>query len=103
MDTGDLVPLCGSMKRYRKRGSYDRLKSMATDNENVQFSMSEARPSKFRKVRLIPRFQPKIRLAMNLLKRFRDAYEESMLSFAEHVSYLSNRDFYFEMKKINPG
>ncbi|KAJ7975168.1 hypothetical protein O6P43_005129 [Quillaja saponaria] len=98
METGDLVPVCGlSMQRYRKRGRYHRiLKTVVNDNDHVNISLLEEQHAKFQKVGLIPRVQPKIRLSMNLLKRFRDAYVGSMLCFADHVPCLNN--VYFEMK-----
>ncbi|KAK7271214.1 hypothetical protein RJT34_26927 [Clitoria ternatea] len=91
----DFVPVCGSMKKYKRRATYHKLKSgtEVSDAENVGILISSN--VKMLDV-IIPKVQPKIRLlSLSLLKRVRDAYVQGMLSLAEHVAHLNNGELCF--------
>ncbi|KAJ4713458.1 hypothetical protein OWV82_015551 [Melia azedarach] len=76
-DTG--TPLCVSFNKYcshRRRRRYRRLKGTMVIGDDKEIKVTSTR-KRFRTIGTIP-------------KRFRDAYEEMMLSFARNVSQLND-------------
>ncbi|KAG5007559.1 hypothetical protein JHK85_026101 [Glycine max] len=107
MEIADFVPVCGSMKRYRrKRSTYHKLKrgKEVSDCSSVENGCM-LRPKVKMVEEEIPKahHQPptnKIRLSINLWKRLRNAYVQRMLGLAEHVAHLNNGEICF-LKKIH--
>ncbi|KAK7314604.1 hypothetical protein VNO77_33131 [Canavalia gladiata] len=99
MEIVDFIPVCGGMKKCRRRESYHKLKRRIEvsdyNYENVGISSSKAHM-----VEVIPKVQPKIRLSRNLWKRLRNAYVQGMLCLAEHVAHFNNGEICF-LKKIH--
>lgn len=100
MEIVGFVPVCGSMKKYRRNGTYHRLKSITEVSDCSQCSNVGMLSSDVKMVEVVPKVQPKIRLSINLLKRFRDAYVEGMLCFAINIAHMNNGDICF-VKKIH--
>ncbi|MBA0744590.1 hypothetical protein Gogos_007205 [Gossypium gossypioides] len=86
------VPICLSMKRYMKRKKYHKLKRAAStrgtsrhgDDENETVLMLGERRRK-------GMIKGKVKVP---LRKWRDAYVETMLSFAGHVAQLNNGNVY---------
>ncbi|XVF50621.1 hypothetical protein PTKIN_Ptkin04bG0116200 [Pterospermum kingtungense] len=97
------VPVCLSMTRYMRRKKYQRLKRMVStklqeDNENE--NETEEYDGKgmmmmmmmMKSNVMVPKASPQIanNLPVEPLRRWRDAYVEMMLCFAEHVMQLNS-------------
>lgn len=87
MEIVDFVPVCGSLKKHGRKGTYHILKN-DTEVSDCHHNVATLSPS-VKVVEVIPKIQPK---STNLLKRFRDAYVEGMLTFALHVAHMNNGD-----------
>ncbi|CAJ1952015.1 unnamed protein product [Sphenostylis stenocarpa] len=100
MEIVDFVPVCGRMKKHRRKGAYHKLNSSTEESDGVE-NVGMLRP-KVKMVEGTPRVhQPKIsRLSINIWKRLRNAYVERMLSLAEHVAHLNNGEICF-LNKIH--
>ncbi|ESW24709.1 hypothetical protein PHAVU_004G153201 [Phaseolus vulgaris] len=96
MEMVDFVPVCGRMKKHRRKGAYQKLNSSTEVSGSVENVGDTLRP-KVKMVEVIPKVhQPKIsRLSMNIWKRLRNAYVKRMLSLAEHVTHLNNGEICF--------
>ncbi|XVE58749.1 hypothetical protein DITRI_Ditri04bG0194000 [Diplodiscus trichospermus] len=92
------APVCLSMERYRRRKKYQRLKRMASagheDDENETISMLEecCRRGMIMKSKVMV---PKIAsLPVEPLRKWRNAYVDTMLCFAAHFAQLNNGNVY---------
>ncbi|CAL8159284.1 unnamed protein product [Prunus armeniaca] len=81
---------CGSMKRYRRRRRYRRLRSVVSNEENARVSMAEGKRPKFWKLRVTPKLRMTVASSVVLLKRLRNTYVGMMLWFAGGVMQLNN-------------
>ncbi|KAF1886183.1 hypothetical protein Lal_00045413, partial [Lupinus albus] len=74
------------MKKPKRNGTYHRLKEVSdyycSQSSNVDMLNSP-------NVKMV-QVQQKIRLSTNILKRFRDAYVEGMVCFAENVAHMNS-------------
>lgn len=94
------VPICSSMKRYMKRKKYHKLKRAATtlgtsrhgDDENEMVSMLGERRRK-------GMIKGKVKVP---LRKWRDAYVETMVGFAGRVAQLNNGNVYLLREFQNP-
>ncbi|KAL2321155.1 hypothetical protein Fmac_030124 [Flemingia macrophylla] len=87
MEMVAFVPVCGNMKKHRRKGAYHKLKGV-TDQVSEYSTTSDEK------------VLPKIRLSINLWKRLRDAYVQRMHSLAEHVAHMNNGEICF-LRKIH--
>ncbi|XVF12272.1 hypothetical protein REPUB_Repub08aG0101400 [Reevesia pubescens] len=105
------VPVCLSMKRYRRRKKYQRLKRMVSfthheDDENEMISMLEECRRQRGMIKSKVNVSPKIGIglpAVEPLRKWRDAYVEMMLSFAGHVTQLNNGNVYLFKRIPKPN
>ncbi|KAK7291399.1 hypothetical protein RIF29_06509 [Crotalaria pallida] len=89
------------MKKHRKNEAYHRLTSIkeVSDCSHSSNNVTMLISPNVKMVEVMPnKIQPKIKLPTNLLKRFRDAYVEGMLCFAENVAHMNNGNICFEKK-----
>ncbi|KAG5022142.1 hypothetical protein JHK85_018484 [Glycine max] len=103
MEIADFVPVCGSMKKYRRKiSTYHKLKSgtEVSDDCSVENGCMLRPKVKMVEEEIQKAHQPKIRLSINLWKRLRNAYVQRMLGLAEHVAHLNNGEICF-LKKIH--
>jgi len=101
MEIVDFVPVCGRMKKHRRKGAYHKLNSITEVSDSVEENVGMLRP-KEKMDEVIPKVhQPKIsRFSMNLWKRLRNAYVKHMLSLAQHVAHFNNGEICF-LNKIH--
>ncbi|WRX19592.1 hypothetical protein QQP08_012079 [Theobroma cacao] len=90
------LPVCLSMKRYRRRKKYQRLKRVISaaheDKESEATSMlEEYRRRGWKSKVMVPK---NIASPVEPLRKWRDSYEEMMLCFAGHFTQLSNGNVY---------
>ncbi|XVF53856.1 hypothetical protein PTKIN_Ptkin05aG0132600 [Pterospermum kingtungense] len=79
------IPVCLSIKRYRRRKKYQRLKRMINTihEENEKETISMLKKS-------IPKVSLKTALPVKPLRKWGDAYVDMMLTFAGNVTRLNN-------------
>lgn len=94
MKIGNLVPVCGSTKRRPSKATYHRF-----SDEDEYYSQGRTSISMLQPIIPTLLLQPKLRLSTSFLKRFRDAYVDAMLCFAERAVHFNNGEVFF-LKKI---
>ncbi|KAK9277961.1 hypothetical protein L1049_027518 [Liquidambar formosana] len=92
------TPVYESLERYKRRRKYKKLKGVVTTKDEVKILRLEGSGRKPWKINVIPKLQLKITSPVKLLKGFRDAYVDMMLSFAGNVPRWNNGGSAFFVK-----